>query len=190
MHRSQLVLLLRLAYSGELGAARAYAGHRFSLRDRGQRADIGRILREELRHRHCILRMLRALGATPDPWRERKMDRVGRAISLFCRVGGWFFPMYGAALLESQNIREYEQAARLAYAAGRGEMVEDLLEMADVEWDHERWFRTHAASHWLWRWVPHWPEPPSRGTIRESFTAFAASGEKCVEPVRVPWLVR
>lgn len=188
--RRQLVLLLQLAYSGELGAARAYAGHRASLRERNLRADVGRILREELRHRHCILTTLRALGAEPDPWRERKMDCIGRGISLFCRVGGWFFPMYGAGLLESQNIREYEHGARLAHVAGRDAQAEQLVALAETEWDHEHWFRTQAASHWLWHFLPHWAEPPPRATIRESFTAFVASDEKRIDPMRIPWLVR
>ena len=187
--RAHLVFLLQLAYSGELGAARAYAGHAHSLRDPGERAELRKILRDEIRHRRCLRRMLAALGSAPDERRESKMDRVGKSISLFCHVGGWFFPMYGAGRLESQNIREYEHAARLAAVAGCDELIEELLVMAEVEWDHELFFRQKASSHPLWRVVPHWPVPPSRHLIRRMFAAFLA-GDRPIEPVVAPWLVR
>src|SRR5213594_3105558 len=131
--RIQLARLLQLAYSGELAAARAYLGHRHSLTDRVERAELWAIICDEVRHRTCLLDMLSELGTVPDPARERKMERVGRAISRFCQVGGWFFPMYGAGRLESQNIREYELAARLAAVAGCDSLIEEFLVMAEVE---------------------------------------------------------
>ena len=60
--RSALVRLLRLAYSGELAAAYAYAGHWRSVRDPVEREEIRRIECEELEHRACNLAMLRALS--------------------------------------------------------------------------------------------------------------------------------
>lgn len=189
--RANLVRLLQLAYSGELGAIRAYLGHRHSLPDRTERAEITKIIRDEVRHRRCLASMLEALGSAPDPYRERKMNRVGRAISAFCQVGGWFFPMYGAGRLESQNSVEYERAARLALVAGHETLIEEFLVMAEVEWDHERYFRSKAASHWLWRFVAQWPAPAPREEIRRRFAAYAASADRShVEPVRTPWIVR
>jgi rubrerythrin len=188
--RAQLTFLLQLAYSGELAATRAYLGHRHSLRDREERAQLTKIIRDELRHRRCLLGQLRELGAEPLPARERKMELVGRFIAAFCQAGGWFFPMYGAGRLESQNIREYEAAARLALVAGLPHFVEPLLEMAEVEWDHERFFRDKASGHALWLLVPVWPAPPPREAIRASFAAFAASPDRPLEVVRAPWLVR
>jgi hypothetical protein len=120
-------------------------GHRHSLTDRVERAELWAIICDEVRHRTCLLDMLSELGTVPDPARERKMERVGRAISRFCQVGGWFFPMYGAGRLESQNIREYELAARLAHVAELRRFVAPFLEMAEVEWDHERYFKSKAA---------------------------------------------
>jgi rubrerythrin len=187
---AQLRFLLQLAYSGELGAIRAYLGHRHSMRSPSERNELLKILREEIRHRRCVLGQLSALGASPDPWRERKMDAVGRAIAAFCQVGGWFFPMYGAGRLESQNVREYEVAARLALVAGRAQFVEPLLEMAEVEWDHERYFHDKASGHPLWRLSPKWRRPPPRETIRESFREFERSAGRPIGAVKAPWLVR
>ncbi len=187
--REQLVFLLQLAYSGELAATLAYIGHRHSLTSPAERAEVGRIARDEIRHRHCLLKMLAGLGAAADPLRERKMRTVGKAISAFCQVGGWFFPMYGAARLEAQNIKEYELAARLARAAGFPELVEPLLEMAEVEWDHELYFRSKAMQRVLWRLMPKWPLPPPRADIRRSFL-LEAEREWTVPRVEPPRLVR
>lgn len=188
--RGQFVFLLQLAYSGELGAARAYAGHAHALRKPSEKAGLHKILKDEVHHRRCIRKILAELGSAPDSRRERKLNLVGRSISLFCHVGGWFFPMYGAGKLERQNVGEYEHAARLAWQAGLDAYLELILEMAEVEWDHELFFRTHAASHVLWRVFPHWPALPPREEIRERFAAFTASGERSVELVRAPWIIR
>jgi hypothetical protein len=188
--REQLIFLLQLAYSGELAATLAYLGHRHSLRDRATRAALGKIIREEVHHRHCLLEMLRALGAGPDPFRERKMTRVGKTISLFCHFGGWFFPMYGAAMLEAQNVREYELAARLCLLTGHEQWIDPFLEMAEVEWDHELYFRSQAMQHWLWRAMPHWKIPAPRDRVRASFEEFKASDRRALPPVRAALLVR
>jgi hypothetical protein len=187
--RDQLSWLLQLAYSGELAATRAYLGHRYSLRDPTERAELAKIIRDEVRHRYCVLEMMSELGVGPIPAREQKMNFVGRAISTFCLVGGWFFPMYGAGKLEAQNIKEYELAARLAHVAGLEHFVEPLLEMAEVEWDHELYFRRKAMSHWLWKLIPSWSPPPPREEIRGTFRAFT-SAEWQVPVVRPPLLVR
>lgn len=186
----QLRFLLQLACSAELAAARAYLGHHHSLKDRVERAEVMRIARDEVRHRRCLRDQLSELGAAPDPWRERKMEAVGRAIAAFCQVGGWYLPMYGAGRLEAQNIREYEVAARLALVAARPSLIEPLLEMAEVEWDHERYFRQKVLGHALRRLVPPWPAPPPRESIRESFRAYEQSSHHPVIVVTAPWLVR
>lgn len=190
--RGELVRLLQLAYSGELGAIRAYLGHRAALRDRAERADLGRITREEIRHRHSVGAMLAELGTGPDPRRERKLNFVGRSIAAFCAVGGWFLPMYGAGKLERDNVGEYEHAARLAHVAGLDRYVEPLLEMAEVEHDHEKWFRAKASSHPLWHVLPRflWPPLGARDEIRASYAAFVAAGAPQVAAVVPAWIVR
>ena len=181
--RRELVRALQLAYSGELGAVRAYLGHRASLPPGPHREALFTILKDEIRHRRIVLAMLHELGSRPDRAAERKLTHVGNAIATFCRVGGWFFPMYGAARLEADNVVEYEIAARLAWVAGCPQYVESLLHLAEVEWDHEEVLRRRAASHPLWRWMPHWPLPGPREGIRARFAAFV----RAPVPVKRRW---
>ena len=170
--RRGLAEILRGAHAGELGAALAYDGHARSLRNHDEVAEVRQIGRDELAHRARVGEMLAELGVEPDLLRERLMFTIGTTISWLCRVGGWFIPMYGAGRLESRNVREYEDAARFAVLAGCGHFVPDLLHLAEVEWDHERYFRSKVAAHWLGALVPLWDVPPARETIRESFDDF------------------
>ena len=175
--RSLLGSILTLAYSGELGAIRAYVGHRHALRDYGQKLQVRRIVEDEVRHRRRVGEMLVTLELAPDPYREWKMNAVGQTISVVCHLFGWFIPMWGAGRLEAQNIVEYEHAARLAKLAGLEDWVEDLLHMAEVEWDHELYFRSQAESHWLWHVFPRWTVPPPRELIRQEYARFEKTGE-------------
>lgn len=178
--RAELITLLQMAYSGERAAAYAYLGHRRSLR-RPERADDREMLRlvlvDEIRHRRAVRSMLRGLGTGPDTRRERKMRRIGVTIGAFCQIGGWYAPMYGAGKLERGNIIEYEVAARLAHLAGEHQLVDRLLELAEVEWDHERLFRTAASNHLLWKLSPKWPDTTPREQIRSSYVTFLAGDE-------------
>ncbi len=175
--RAKLVDLLQRAYSGELGAALAYNGHWKSVQSRTERDEIRKIEEDELRHRRHVGEILAELGERPDPRRERKLRIIGRCIGIVCHVSGWFLPMYGAGRLEQKNIGEYETAARLARDAGLDRYVHALLDMAEVEWDHEQYFRTKVLSHWLSRIFPVWTAPGVRGEIRGSFLKEAASRE-------------
>jgi len=164
--RERLVAILQLAYSGELAAAHAYRGHAASVADASERERIRVIEEEEWHHRRLVGEMLAKLGRGPRRSRELRAAVVGRTLSLGCRVSGWFLPMYAAGKLESRNIREYENAARLAREAGLDELVDCLLTMAEVEWEHELYFRTKAAGHGFSRWLRLWPEPPPKRSIR------------------------
>ncbi len=135
------------------------------------------VLIDEIRHRRVVRHLLSQLDAAPDPRRERKMRRIGLTIAAFCQVGGWYAPMYGAGKLERGNIEEYEVAARLAHLGEHPHMVDQLLELAEVEWDHEQLFRAAAATHWLWRVSPKWPETDVRSHIRTSFNEFLTGDE-------------
>jgi hypothetical protein len=164
-----LAAILQLAYSGELAAALAYRGHWKSVRDPGERSRIRQIEEEEWHHRDLVGGMLAQIGTAPSPARERRARAVGRTLALLCHVAGWLAPMYGAGRLERRNIVEYETAARLAVRAGRPQFVDCLLTMAEVEWDHEQYFRSRVLTHRLAARVPMWPAPPPRPEIRASF---------------------
>jgi hypothetical protein len=164
----RLTAILQLAYSGELAAALAYRGHGRAVRDPADAARIRRIEAEEWHHRELVGALLTRLGRAPSGSRERRARVVGRGLGLFCHVAGWLAPMYGAGRLERRNIVEYETAARLAVRAGRLEFVDCLLGMAEVEWEHEQFFRSCVQRHRLARWIPLWPAPPPKAEIRAS----------------------
>jgi len=170
--RRDLIALLRLAFSAELAAALAYGGHRRSLSDAIQAAEIERIRLDEIDHRDRIRGMLERLGSGPNPLLDLVYALIGSTISILCLFGGWFVPMYGAGVLESRNVTPYERAARLAVVVGRPEFVEDLLEMAEVEWDHELYFRVRRDQHWMRAMFPRWRIPPPREEIRATFDEF------------------
>jgi demethoxyubiquinone hydroxylase (CLK1/Coq7/Cat5 family) len=174
--RHALVSILRHAFSGERAAGYAYRGHWRSLTDPAQRERVRAIEDEEWHHRRLVGEMLTALGARPDRWRELRALVVGRALGALCHASGWFAPMYGAGRLESGNIKEYEDAARHAARCGRHELVDCLLSMAEVEWEHERYFRSQAQSHRLSRYVRLWPAPPPKEAIRAGGPRAAAPG--------------
>ena len=43
--------------------------------------------------------------------------------------------------------------------------------MAEVEWEHEFYFRSRVLLHSLGRRMSLWPPPPAKETIRASFAA-------------------
>ena len=167
--RARLIRLLQDAHAGERAAYFAYEGHANSVREPEEKHAIRKIQREEWEHREALGKFLTDRGAKPRVSREWLMAVVGRLISVSCYLGGWFIPMYGAGRLERSNIVEYEVAARWAREAGHPVMAECLIEMAEVEWDHEKYFREKAFCHWMQRFVPKWSLPPPREEIRESF---------------------
>jgi demethoxyubiquinone hydroxylase (CLK1/Coq7/Cat5 family) len=165
----QLVEILQLAYSGERAAAYAYRGHWHSVSSPEERQRIQKIENEEWHHRRIVGEMLSTLGAAPDPWREIRASIIGRTLQALCHVSGWLLPMYGAGKLERRNIVEYEHAAQYALGSHRQEFIDCLLTMAEVEWEHEQYFRAKVLSHRLGRLLPIWPAPPPKESIRSSF---------------------
>ncbi|HVQ54158.1 MAG TPA: ferritin-like domain-containing protein [Thermoanaerobaculia bacterium] len=167
--RSALIAILQLAYSGERAAGYAYRGHWNSVSDPDERARIRQIEDEEWDHRQHVGAMLKGLGSGPSRSREIRTWLIGRTLGLLCHVSGWFVPMYAAGRLESHNIREYEDAARFARECGREDLIDRLLMMAEVEWDHEAYFRARVLSHPWSRRIAVWPQPPPRESIRAAF---------------------
>lgn len=179
--RQNLITLLQLAYSGELAAAYAYRGHWHSVADKDERARIEQIENEEWHHRQLVGEMLRDLNAGPKRLREIRATVMGRTLGLLCHFTGWLAPMYGAGRLESQNIVEYETAAMHARDCDRDDLIDCLLMMAEVEWEHEQYFRSRVRLHPLGRRLALWPEPPPREMIRKSFARDVAQPLQPVE---------
>lgn len=153
--------LLRLAYSGELAAAYAYAGHWRSVKDADLRARIQQIEKEEWEHRATVGEILAALDEKPQVWRELMMTVIGRSVSAACFVIGFFLPMYFAGKLEHANVKEYDGAAYHAEHLGLERFVPSLLQMSATEREHELFFSRAAAGHPLlplvksvFRWDP------------------------------------
>jgi rubrerythrin len=178
-----LITLLQLAYSAERAAAYAYRGHWHSVRDKDERIRIRQIEDEEWHHRELVGEMLAGLGAQPSRQREVRSLVIGRALGILCHVMGWLAPMYSAGRLESRNIGEYETAARYARDCGREELIDCLLTMAEVEWEHEYYFRSRVLLHSLGRRLTLWPAPPPKKTIRESFARERAESSTLVKAV-------
>jgi len=167
--RAQLVAILQLAYSGELAAGYAYRGHWHSVSNPEERNHIRKIEDEEWHHRKLVGEMLASLDAGPKKVREVRATILGRFLGVMCHFSGWFAPMYGAGRLESRNIVEYETAARHALECGREDLIDCLLTMAEVEWEHEHYFRSCVLRHRWSKRVTIWPEPPPQEKIRASF---------------------
>lgn len=180
-HSAQsLIAILQLAYSGEMAAAYAYRGHWKSISDKEERTRIKQIEDEEWHHRKLVGEMLHSLNAHPVRHREIRAWIIGRGLGLLCHVMGWLAPMYGAGRLESRNIVEYETSARYARDCRREDFIDCLLTMAEVEWEHENYFRKRVVLHPLGRRLSLWPAPPPKETIRGS---FGQKAEK-LEPLR------
>jgi rubrerythrin len=167
--RRKLIRQLQGAYSGELAAGFAYRGHWKSVKDANERTRIREIEADEWHHRELVGGLLRDLGAKPNAIREAIFWTIGRVLGLACHVSGWFVPMYGAGKLERGNIVEYEVAAVFAAACAEHAMIDCILTMAEVEWEHERYFRERIAGHRLLRVLPLWDAPPVKTSIRTRF---------------------
>jgi len=172
--RAKLIRVLQNAYSGELAAGFAYRGHWHSVSDPDERARIHEIEDEEWHHRRLVGDMLRDLGAQPRKLREAVFWTIGRVLGAMCHVTGWFAAMYGAGKLERKNIVEYEVAAQFAIDCGRDDLIDCLLTMAEVEWEHELYFRTKTLTRpRLLRLFPMWDPAPPKESIRAKFVKAA-----------------
>jgi len=158
--RGALIELLRLAYSGELAAAYAYRGHARSVSRPDERDAIAKIEADEWHHRALVGDLLSGLGARPSRVRETRAWLIGRTLGVLCHVAGWLLPMYGAGKLERKNVVEYETAAGHATDCGRADLVPCLMRMAEVEREHEAYFRARVLSHRLAARIPMWSVPP------------------------------
>lgn len=147
--RKNLIRILQNAHAGELAAAYAYRGHWKSVRNSQERTQIKKIEQEEWEHRKGVLKWLHKLDAEPKKLREAIFWTIGRTLGVFCFVSGWFFPMYFAGRLESQNTQEYIDAAEFAKELKMQDCVDEMLEMSAKELEHEKYFSKTVSNHRL-----------------------------------------
>ena len=147
--RQNLIRILQNAHAGELAAAYAYRGHWKSLKASREKEKIKQIETEEWAHRENVRNWLEKLDAKPRKLREAAFWTIGRILGIFCFVSGWFFPMYFAGRLESQNVEEYETAANLAKELEMPDCFAEMMEMSLTEKQHEIFFSQVVANHRL-----------------------------------------
>lgn len=147
--RKNLIRILQNAHAGELAAAYAYRGHWKSVRNIDEKESIKKIEAEEWEHRENVRKWLSELNAEPRKLREAVFWTIGRVLGLTCYVSGWFFPMYFAGRLESQNVQEYVDAAEFATELGMDECAKEMMEMSETEGEHETFFSQTVAKHKL-----------------------------------------
>lgn len=145
--RKNLIRILQHAHAGELAAAYAYRGHWKSLKESAEKTQIEVIENEEWVHRENVRKWLTELGAGPRKMREAIFWTIGRVLGILCFVSGWFFPMYFAGRLESQNILEYEEAAKYASDLEMEDCESEMNKMSRVEAQHEAFFSKAVAGH-------------------------------------------
>jgi hypothetical protein len=112
--------------------------------------------------------MLRDLSDRPSPWLDARMALLGVVILIGCNMVGWFVPMDFGGRLESQNDREYEEAALHAQALGFEALRSELKAFAQLERGHERYFLDKVAGHPALPFCPRLFEwgPPEAGVRR------------------------
>ena len=147
--RKNLIRILQNAHAGERAAAFAYRGHWKSLKPSAERERIKLIEAEEWAHRENVARWLEKFDAKPNRLREKIFWTLGRSLGLTCYFSGWFFPMYFAGRLESQNVQEYVDAAEFAKELKMPDCFGEMMEMARIEGEHEIFFRGTVAEHRL-----------------------------------------
>jgi demethoxyubiquinone hydroxylase (CLK1/Coq7/Cat5 family) len=173
-HRQKLIHLLHMAYSGEKAAGYAYSSHWRSLKPSPERDRIQLIEKEEWTHRAIVGRMLQELNDQPQVWREILMGVIGRTVGVACFFIGRFLPMYFAGKLEADNIQEYAHASYHAAQLGLQDYSAELMNLCEVEKEHELFFISAVRGHKLlpfMRSMFHW------GPAIQSFAPGPGGGE-------------
>lgn len=174
-----LLKLLRTAYANEQAAAHAYLGHSRGLFiSSPERQHIRGIAQAEVCHHQTIQQLLQQLHAPPPKFRTSIMGLIGKGIGILCVFGGRLVPMYGAGWLESDVVNLYFRAAQYAWLANHQEMIPQLLDMAEEEWDHEAYFRQGVQSHPLGKQLKIWKQPTPRQNLRTDFARFCQEQHK------------
>ena len=82
--------------------------------------------------------------------------------------------------LESTNIVEYEVAARLAFISGHHQYIDEFLKFAEIEWDHELYFRQKSETHFVYKYSPKWVIPKPKQKIKDDMGRFRETRLKII----------
>lgn len=137
---------LRVAYSTEIGAATAYAGHAKATADPAVAAHITRIEHDELHHRERVGELLERFDARPYRLLEILFRVVGTVIGLGCHVWGEWASAFGAAQFEFGGMGDYQRAAKAARSLDMEELAIELDGMERDEAEHRVFFLALARA--------------------------------------------
>lgn len=140
LNHKALIDLLQSAYSAEKAAAFAYQGHAGSVKDKTEKIEIKQIEMDEWNHREEVLKIMNQYNIPVSKFYEIRFHIIGKIISSFCYVIGWFMPFYFAGRLESGNVCEYFRMMQYFHSLGIVEHNEVLYEMGIKEKEHEIYF--------------------------------------------------
>ncbi len=140
LNHSQLVDLLKKAYSAEKAASFAYQGHAGAVKNPEEKKAIRQIELDEWNHREEVLQIMKQYNIPISTYYEFRFYIVGKIISGSCYVIGWFMPFYFAGRLESGNVCEYFRMKQFFNSLGITEHDKILYEMGIKEKEHEVYF--------------------------------------------------
>jgi demethoxyubiquinone hydroxylase (CLK1/Coq7/Cat5 family) len=145
--RAKLIHMLRIAHAIEVGAYHAYEGHWRTIKPTSnpRRLDIRIIQMEELGHRASLLAMLRLLNARQSFFLDFAMWMVGCGVTYACYVSPKFATDWGAKIMETFAVAQYDTLAALANRNGLFEMARILSAMEVAEKRHEEFFSRNSA---------------------------------------------
>ena len=144
--KTELVDLLRKAYSAEKAAAFAYQGHSGSLKNSEQKKAVKQIELDEWIHRSQVLQIMQTYDIPISKLYEFRFYVIGKIISYSCYVIGRFMPFYFAGRLESGNVCEYFRMMHYFHELGITEHDAVLYEMGIKEKEHEIYFLDRISS--------------------------------------------
>ncbi|HXA02725.1 MAG TPA: ferritin-like domain-containing protein [Cytophagaceae bacterium] len=140
LDHSELIDLLKKAYSAERAASFAYQGHAGSVKSKEEKEAIKQIEMDEWNHRREVLDLMQKYEIPVSRYYEYRFYIVGKIISFSCYIIGWFMPYFFAGKLESGNVCEYFRMKQIFNSLGIREHDKILYEMGMKEKEHEVYF--------------------------------------------------
>lgn len=136
----KLIRSLKFAHAAEIAAYHAYEGHWRSVSNKVEQDYLKKIQLDELKHIHTLDKMLESFDQVSNPILDTLGKFVGEVIGYMCYVTGWRLPMIVAGIMEKIGTSSYDKIALEAAEAGRPNLANRLMKMAQNEQEHEEYF--------------------------------------------------